>query len=147
MAVAALKQKPAPALKTFHATMLVTRAEEWCIEAETAEEARELLAAATWVNACNSRSSGWKTDAEGCLTRAPRFTRALFESQRNPSDARDSFQLEGHSSSSDVLPASFPNSTASSRVRVHGQHRFREIHRSRREADCELGRAPDSQGR
>jgi hypothetical protein len=24
--------------------MLVTRAEEWCVEAETAEEARELLA-------------------------------------------------------------------------------------------------------
>ena len=45
MAVAARKQKPAPALRTFHATMLVTRAEEWCVEAETAEEARELLAA------------------------------------------------------------------------------------------------------
>ena len=45
MAVAALKQKPEPALKTFHATMLVTRAEEWCVEAESAEEARELLAA------------------------------------------------------------------------------------------------------
>ena len=53
MAIAALKQRPAPALKhrpapapkTFHATMLVTRAEEWCVEAETAEEARELLAA------------------------------------------------------------------------------------------------------
>jgi hypothetical protein len=45
MAVAALKQTPAPAPapKTFHATMLVTRAEEWCVEAETAEEA--LLAA------------------------------------------------------------------------------------------------------
>jgi hypothetical protein len=27
----------------FHATVLVTRAEEWCVEAETAEEARELL--------------------------------------------------------------------------------------------------------
>jgi hypothetical protein len=44
MAVAALKQKPEPALKTFHATMLVTRAEEWCVEAESAEEARQLLA-------------------------------------------------------------------------------------------------------
>ena len=43
MAVAALKQKPR--LKTFHATMHVTRIEEWCVEAETAEEARELLAA------------------------------------------------------------------------------------------------------
>jgi hypothetical protein len=43
MAVAALKQKPA--LKTFHATVLVTRLEQWCVEAETAEEARELLAA------------------------------------------------------------------------------------------------------
>ena len=44
MAVAARKQEPAPALKMFHATVLVTRAEEWCVEAETAEEARELLA-------------------------------------------------------------------------------------------------------
>jgi hypothetical protein len=43
MAVAALKHKPA--LKTFHATVHVTRMEQWCVEAETAEEARELLAA------------------------------------------------------------------------------------------------------
>ena len=41
MAVAALKLKPK--LKLFHATMHVTRVEEWCVEAETAEEARELL--------------------------------------------------------------------------------------------------------
>jgi hypothetical protein len=33
-----------PKLKTFHATMLVTRAEQWWVEAETAEEARALLA-------------------------------------------------------------------------------------------------------
>jgi hypothetical protein len=31
--------------RTFHATMLVTRCEEWCVEAETADEARALLAA------------------------------------------------------------------------------------------------------
>ena len=43
MAVVALKEKPK--LKTFHATMHVTRAEEWCVEADSAEEARELLAA------------------------------------------------------------------------------------------------------
>ena len=42
MAVAALMLKPRP--RTFHATVQVTRVEEWCIEAETAEEARELLA-------------------------------------------------------------------------------------------------------
>jgi hypothetical protein len=30
--------------KMFHATMLVTRTEEWCVEAETPEEARALLA-------------------------------------------------------------------------------------------------------
>jgi hypothetical protein len=30
-------------LKMFHATMQVTRLEEWCVEADTAEEARELL--------------------------------------------------------------------------------------------------------
>ncbi len=49
MAVAALKQRPAPASasapKVFHATVLVTRAEEWCVEAGSAQEARELLAA------------------------------------------------------------------------------------------------------
>jgi hypothetical protein len=42
MAVAALKLKPK--LKTYHATVHVTRAEEWCVEAESAEEARQLLA-------------------------------------------------------------------------------------------------------
>jgi hypothetical protein len=45
MPVAALKRIPVPELKTYHATMLVTRAEEWCVEAESPEEARELLAA------------------------------------------------------------------------------------------------------
>jgi hypothetical protein len=33
------------ALKTFYASVLVTRMEQWCVEAESAEEARELLAA------------------------------------------------------------------------------------------------------
>ena len=33
------------ATQTFHATMLVTRMEEWCVEAKTADEARRLLAA------------------------------------------------------------------------------------------------------
>ena len=42
MAVAALKKKK-PKLKTFHAAVHVTRVEEWCVEAETAEEARALL--------------------------------------------------------------------------------------------------------
>jgi hypothetical protein len=42
--LAALKRRLEPELKTFH-TVLVTRAEEWCVEAETAEEAPELLAA------------------------------------------------------------------------------------------------------
>jgi hypothetical protein len=32
-------------LKTFHATMAVTRSEEWCVDAETPEEAKALLAA------------------------------------------------------------------------------------------------------
>ena len=31
--------------RLFHARMLVTRAEEWCVEAGTPEEARALLAA------------------------------------------------------------------------------------------------------
>ncbi len=32
-------------LHTFYATVTVTRTEQWCVDAETAEEARELLAA------------------------------------------------------------------------------------------------------
>jgi len=44
MAVGALKRRFKPQLKTFHATVVVRRAEEWCVEAETAEEARDLLA-------------------------------------------------------------------------------------------------------
>ena len=31
--------------RLFHARMAVTRLEEWCVEAETAEQARALLAA------------------------------------------------------------------------------------------------------
>jgi len=31
-------------LKTFYASLHVTRIEDWCVEAETAEEARALLA-------------------------------------------------------------------------------------------------------
>jgi hypothetical protein len=45
MAVAALKRMSEPELKTYHARVMVTRAEEWCVEAESPEEARELLAA------------------------------------------------------------------------------------------------------
>jgi hypothetical protein len=40
---AALKHKPK--LKTFHATVQVTRVEEWFVDAESAEQARALLAA------------------------------------------------------------------------------------------------------
>ena len=40
MGAAAQKKKP----RLFHASMLVTRLEEWCVEAESAEEARALLA-------------------------------------------------------------------------------------------------------
>jgi hypothetical protein len=38
------KLKPRPQRRLFQATMLVTRAEQWWVEAETAEEARALLA-------------------------------------------------------------------------------------------------------
>jgi hypothetical protein len=38
------KLKPRPQPRIFRATMLVTRAEEWWVEAETAEEARALVA-------------------------------------------------------------------------------------------------------
>jgi hypothetical protein len=44
MSVAARKLRPQPRSKIFHATMLVTRAEEWWVEAETVEEAQMLLA-------------------------------------------------------------------------------------------------------
>jgi hypothetical protein len=40
MAVPARKSE----LKTFHAAVHVTRVEEWCVDAETPEEARALLA-------------------------------------------------------------------------------------------------------
>ena len=39
MAVRAVKKKP----KVFHGLVQVTRLEEWCVEAETVEEARDLL--------------------------------------------------------------------------------------------------------
>jgi hypothetical protein len=45
MAVAALKRMSEPELKTYHVAVIVTRAEERCVEAESPEEARELLAA------------------------------------------------------------------------------------------------------
>ena len=42
-----LTPEPVPQAKPrlFHARMLVTRLEEWCVEAQTIEEARALLAA------------------------------------------------------------------------------------------------------
>ncbi len=36
---------PEPRSKTFHATVVVTRTEEWCVEAADADEARALLVA------------------------------------------------------------------------------------------------------
>jgi hypothetical protein len=37
--------KRKPKLRTYHATMLVTRAEEWCVDAGSPDEAQMLLAA------------------------------------------------------------------------------------------------------
>jgi hypothetical protein len=45
MPAIARKLNPRPMPKIFHATVLVTRVEQWWVEAETAEAARELLAA------------------------------------------------------------------------------------------------------
>lgn len=49
LSVAPSSSRTAPAAvrkpRLFHARMLVTRAEEWCVEAASAEEARELLVA------------------------------------------------------------------------------------------------------
>ena len=39
------RQARKPKLRMFHATMRVTRAEQWWVEAETADEARAILAA------------------------------------------------------------------------------------------------------
>jgi hypothetical protein len=36
--------QPQPRLKTFHARLIVTRAEDWWVEAHSAEEAEALLA-------------------------------------------------------------------------------------------------------
>ncbi len=45
MSATASKLRLRPVPRVFHATVLVTRIEQWWVEAETAEEARELLAA------------------------------------------------------------------------------------------------------
>jgi hypothetical protein len=45
MAVTALNRKSESALKTYHATVMVMRAEDWGVEAGSPEEARELLVA------------------------------------------------------------------------------------------------------
>jgi hypothetical protein len=50
MAITALKLKPKP--KTFHATVHVTRVEEWFVEAESEAEARELLATGQGHRSC-----------------------------------------------------------------------------------------------
>ena len=44
-AQSALRRVSEARTKLFHARMLVTRLEEWCVEAESSEEARLLLAA------------------------------------------------------------------------------------------------------
>lgn len=44
-AQSALRRASNTKTRLFHARMLVTRLEEWCVEAETAEEARMFLAA------------------------------------------------------------------------------------------------------
>ena len=41
---AAPQAAPEPQARLFHAPMVVTRVEEWCVEAATPEEARALLA-------------------------------------------------------------------------------------------------------
>jgi len=44
-AQSALRRASKVKTRLFHARMLVTRLEEWCVEAESSEEARMLLAA------------------------------------------------------------------------------------------------------
>ena len=40
-----MSAKRKPRVKTYHATMLVTRLEEWCVDASSPEQAEALLAA------------------------------------------------------------------------------------------------------
>jgi hypothetical protein len=54
MAAVALKR---PRMKTFHATVRVTRTEQWCVDARTPEEARQLLL----------NGEGYRCDAGDCL--------------------------------------------------------------------------------
>ena len=44
-AQSALRRASKVKTRLFHARMLVTRVEEWCVEAQSSEEARMLLAA------------------------------------------------------------------------------------------------------
>ena len=45
MAVAALKLQPKFEKKMYHATVHVTRVEDWCVKADSVAEARKLLEA------------------------------------------------------------------------------------------------------
>jgi hypothetical protein len=56
-AATARKPRAKPERQTFYATMLVTRAETWCVEAESMAEARTLLAA----------GEGHRADAGACV--------------------------------------------------------------------------------
>jgi hypothetical protein len=65
MALAALKLKPQP--KLYHATVQVTRVEEWCVEAESAKRHASYWrlapdTAATSATASTSKSSASRTD-------------------------------------------------------------------------------------
>jgi hypothetical protein len=76
MAVAALKKTPQ--LKTFYATMHVTRVEEWFVEAETVEEARELLLSGAGHR--NGIRECIHAEVEQVARYAPRWTRSCKSS-------------------------------------------------------------------
>jgi hypothetical protein len=66
MAVAAFKLKPKPKLRTFYATVHVTRVEEWCVEARKKR-------ASYWPRATVSgRASGtalaWRSNGSRAMT-------------------------------------------------------------------------------
>jgi hypothetical protein len=56
--------------KMFHASMKVTRLEEWCVEAETCDQARALLEAAQVTPCASANASTWSWNSclriEGC---------------------------------------------------------------------------------
>jgi hypothetical protein len=76
MGVTALKLQPKFEKKMYQATVHVTRVEEWCVQANSEEEARELLAsvrAIAWASevASTLKWNASKTEPQRCVGQTP----------------------------------------------------------------------------